>query len=166
MPKDLKNGLRIRAIRRSDNAVLERIIHTALAEFDADGPGFASEDAETPRLYETYRPPGRFFYAVVTPKGRVVGGGGIGPLDGGRRRTCELRKMYFLKTARGKGMGRRLLALCLKNAKRSGYTRCYLETLKHMKAARRLYEKAGFVRTCRMGRTAHCGCDTWYIKRL
>lgn len=166
MPERSKNGLRIRAIRKSDNAALERIVHTALREFDADRPGFASMDAETPRLYESYRPSGRFFYAVVTPKGRVVGGGGIGPLEGGRGRICELRKMYFLKTARGKGLGRRLLERCLKSAKRSGYTRCYLETLKHMKAARALYEKMGFRRTRHMGRTSHCGCDTWYVKRL
>ena len=130
-------------------------------------PGFAWADDETPRLYQSYRGDRRAFYVIEASSGRIVGGAGIAPLDGGAPNTCELRKMYFLKAARGKGLGREMLRLCLKTAKGLGYTRCYLETLARMRAARRLYEKSGFRQLGRpMGATGHFACDAWYLKRL
>ena len=160
-------NLRIRAIQKRDDSALTRIIRKALGEFDADRPGFASHDPETRAMYAAYRARRRAFYVVVTSTGQVVGGGGIAPLGGGRPGTCELRKMYFLRSIRGRGMGRRLLRRCLRRAKALGYAQCYLETLARMKAARRLYESEGFREIpAPRGKTGHFGCDAWYLKRL
>ena len=76
----------------------------------------------------------------------VEGGGGIAPLAGGDDDTCELRKMYFLPSARGLGAGAALMARCLDAARGFGFPQCYLETLTGMDAAMRLYERSGFRR--------------------
>jgi len=81
--------------------------------------------------------------------------------------TCELRKMYFLTEARGKGLGQKMLEMTLAGARTAGFKKCYLETLAHMKAAKRLYEKAGFSPlTCSLGNTGHGGCDSFYLMQL
>jgi putative acetyltransferase len=93
----------------------------------------------------------------------LVGGGGIGPLAGGDVNTCELKKMYFLPSGRGKGFGKQALLQCIKTAKELGYTYCYLETFNTMKEAMALYEKVGFRKIPGpMGSTGHFACDTFY----
>ena len=99
--------------------------------------------------------------------GKVVGGGGVAPLVGGDDDICELRKMYFLKSARGLGIGSEMLRRCLDAARSHGFRWCYLETLAGMNDAIRLYERHGFHRIgAPRGRTGHCGCDTWYLREL
>lgn len=156
----------LRPIEPRDDAAVASIIRTVMPEFGASGPGFAIHDAEVDTMCAVYRLP-RSAYFVVDVNGVVVGGGGIAPLAGGDGSTCELRKMYFLPSARGLGAGRALLELCLAAAKQHGFTRCYLETLNSMTQARRLYEAAGFARldgAC--GATGHFSCDAWYAKAL
>ena len=96
-----------------------------------------------------------------------MGGAGIGPLLGGPSDVCELKKMYVLREARGRGLGRQLMERSLEAARRAGYRRCYLETLEHMTEARGLYESRGFrPLDAPMGSTGHSGCNGWYIREL
>ena len=159
----LETMLRIRPIRSADDAAVAAIIRTVMPEFGADGPGFAIHDAEVDAMTAAYPPPRAAYFVVVGEDDRPVGGGGVGPLAGGEATTCELRKMYFLKAARGQGMGERLITKCLETARALGYTTCYLETLTGMDAAQKLYEKMGFRRrSCALGATGHGGCDRYY----
>jgi len=159
-------GITIRRIRRADDESVARIIRTVMTEFGATGPGFAIHDPEVNAMHTAYSGPRKAFF-VVTDGTAVVGGGGIAPLGGTRNRVCELRKMYFLPRTRGMGLGARLLARCLEAAREMGYQRCYLETLRSMTAARRLYERTGFVAVDKpMGETGHFGCDAWYVRKI
>lgn len=158
--------VRIRPIRPEDNAAMARIIRDVMTEFGAVGPGYSINDAEVDTMYEAYHGP-RAAYFVIEDDGRLVGGGGVAPLEGGDPAVCELRKMYFVPGLRGRGLGRRLLALCLDAARERGFRQCYLETLAGMSAAQRLYEAAGFRRIERsMGRTGHTSCNTFYVMDL
>jgi putative acetyltransferase len=75
--------------------------------------------------------------------------------------------MYFLREVRGLGFGQDLIDRCLAAAKRFGFKRCYLETLKSMHQARALYQKNGFRELCGpMGNTGHFSCDTWFAREL
>ena len=56
-------------------------------------------------------------YFVAELAERIVGGAGIGPLPRAEPHVCELRKMYLLSSARGHGIGRRLLETCLEEAR-------------------------------------------------
>lgn len=156
----------IRPIEPRDSAAVAAIIRTVMPEFGAVGPGFAINDPEVDDMYHAYSRP-RCAYFVLELDGRAAGGGGIAPLEGGSRDTCELRKMYFLPEARGLGHGRAMLTCCLDAAVRHGFRQVYLETLKTMTGARRLYEAFGFEpRATPLGATGHFGCDAWFVKDL
>lgn len=156
----------IRPIRRRDDKAMANVIRTVMPEFGADGPGFAIHDAEVDTLTRSYSAK-RHGYFVVVKDGRVVGGGGFGPLKGEATKACELRKMYLLPEARGCGLGEALLRKCLAEAKKSGFKQCYLETTSRMIQAQGLYQKLGFAPLSGpKGKTGHFACDRWYIKDL
>ena len=157
----------IRSIDQTDNVEIAKVIRTVMTSFGAIGEGFSIEDPEVDQMYEAYQESQSAMYVVVGKEGNVLGCGGFAPLIGGDADTCELRKMYFLPEARGKGLGRKMLEMALIGAKEKGFKKCYLETLEHMTAARKLYEKAGFLPlTCSMGNTGHSGCDSFYLIEL
>ncbi len=156
----------IRPIEQRDDATIARIIRAVMPEFGADGPGFAIHDAEVDTMSTAYSRP-RSAYFVIEADGAVQGGAGIAPLDGGDADVCELRKMYFLESLRGRGAGRAAIDRCLEAARAFGFKRCYIETLTGMDAAQRLYLANGFERiSCAMGGTGHHGCDRYYIRTL
>ncbi len=160
------NGWHIRPIRAGDDAVMARIIRTVMPEFGACGSGFAISDPEVDWMSKAYAAP-RHAYFVVERDGEVLGGAGIAPLEGGDADTCELRKMYFLREARGSGAGTAMMTRCLDAARDAGFRRCYLETLTGMDAAMRLYERSGFAPIDGpMGATGHGGCNTFYLRAL
>jgi putative acetyltransferase len=157
---------RIRPIEPRDNAAVAAVIRTVMPEFGADGPGFAIHDAEVDDMHASYSR-ARSAYFVVERDGKVIGGGGVAPLDGGEADVCELRKMYFLSEARGIGAGARMMRLCLDKAREFQFKRCYLETLTGMDAAQSLYRKHGFASIAApMGGTGHFSCDRFYIREL
>jgi putative acetyltransferase len=159
-------GASVRRIRPEDDASIAAVIRTVMPEFGAEGPGFAIHDPEVDCMSAAYPDP-RALYLVVELDGRVVGGGGVGPLAGADDGTCELRKMYFLKEARGRGLGRRLIEHCITAARGMGYRSMYLETLTGMDAAQNLYERLGFRRLdCQLGATGHFACDRYYALTL
>jgi putative acetyltransferase len=156
----------IRPIERRDNAAMADIIKTAMTEFGAVGPGYSIVDDEVNAMFESYSPK-RCAYWVAVRNGTVIGGAGIAPLKEGDTDTCELKKMYFRAEARGKGLGGRLIRLCLDKARELRYRRCYLETLQRMTAANKLYEHHGFEKLPKpMGNTGHYKTDNWYVKEL
>ena len=156
----------IRPIRPADDPVMAVIIREVMTSFGAYGPGYSINDPEVDAMSAHYPEPRAAFF-VVEEDGRVLGGGGIGPLAGADADVCELRKMYFLPEARGRGLGERMLLRCLDAARERGYRRCYLETLSGMDAAMRLYTKAGFKPLCGpLGSTGHSGCDRHYLLEL
>ncbi len=156
----------IRPVAKEDNRKIADIIRTVMPEFGANGPGFAIHDSEVDDIFSAYQPP-RAAYFVCERRGKIVGGGGVAPLEGGDPRICELKKMYFLPRARGKGLGQRVLNQCLDAAKAIGFEYCYLETFNTMSNAMKLYEKNGFKRIPGpLGNTGHFGCDIFYKKKL
>jgi len=77
----IMDSVTIRAIGSEDNGAVARLIRETLAEYGAVGPGFASEDPEVDAMYEAYDREGAGYF-VVERQGRVIGGGGFGPLAG------------------------------------------------------------------------------------
>lgn len=158
--------IKVRSVEQEDNQELAKVIRAVLIEMGVPKVGTAYEDKALDMMYETYNHPKRNYY-VVEDQGKIIGGGGIAPLEGGDSNICELQKMYFLSEARGKGIGLDMINTCLDFAKTQGFSQCYLETMPYMEAARKLYRKVGFTSLDKpMGDTGHYSCQEWMIKEL
>ncbi len=80
-------------------------------------------------------------YLVVSEDGVPVAGGGVKRLGA---TLCEVKRMYVVPAARGRGHARRLL-LALEDAARAlGHTRARLDTGPKQAHAQALYESAGY----------------------
>jgi putative acetyltransferase len=159
-------GFLIRPVAADDNDALARLLRDVMEEFGATGAGTSLHDPELLDMASAYAGHGSAYF-VIESAGGLVGGGGLGPLAGGEPDVCELRKMYLRPAARGRGLGRAILARCLDAARQLGYKRLYLETRQTMRQARRLYEHNGFMPVGKpIGHTGHFGCDAWYVRDL
>jgi putative acetyltransferase len=114
----------------------------------------AAQQAEMLELYEGEADigPAREASMFVEPDGvflvvrdgeRAVACGGIARFDATR---AELKRMYVLPEARGRGLGRRVLVELEAEARRLGYRALVLETGDRQEAALGLYISAGFER--------------------
>jgi len=159
--------LNIREIQEKDNPIIVDLVVNTLHEFGAQGPGFASSDVELKNMYAAYQADDKRFF-VVELNGKVLGCGGIAPLDGKEGSgICELRKMYFDKKLRGQGAGKQLIDLCIKTAKEIGFSTMYLETIPEMQVAQKLYKSRGFeYLTSAKGNTCHSACQVFMQKVL
>ncbi len=158
--------MKVRKIQREDNAAIASVIRNVLIEHNVPLVGTALSDPQVDLMFETYDKSGACYF-VVEDDGKIVGGCGIDHLEGADETVCELQKMYFLKSARGKGLGKIIIENCLAFAKENNYKNCYLETMEYMKAAQKLYAKSGFEYIeNRMGSTGHSSCPVFMLKKI
>lgn len=80
---------------------------------------------------------------VALDRGEVVGSVALRDLGD---KEFELKRMYLRSAHRGRGLGKRLLAIPLEWARANGATVIRLDTSERMVAARGLYEAHGFRR--------------------
>ncbi|HNX56981.1 MAG TPA: GNAT family N-acetyltransferase [Prolixibacteraceae bacterium] len=159
--------MNIRAIKATDNKDLAEIVRTTLVEFGANHPGTVFFDSTTDALYELFQQPKSAYFVAENDRGKIIGGGGIYPTEGLPPDTCELVKMYLLPEARGIGLGRKIIAMCLEKAVENGFSRVYLETMPELSLALKAYEKFGFEYiNSPLGNSGHFGCDLHMIKIL
>jgi putative acetyltransferase len=156
----------IRKVQRQDDNKLSELIKQVMTEIGASGSGFSIHDPEVLAMSLNYAD-ARSGYFVLVRGEEVLGGAGFAQLSGAEQITCELRKMYFYPAARGLGKAQEMLTLIFDHALAAGYTQMYLETVESASAARKLYERNGFVQIgCAKGNTGHGGCDTFYEREL
>ena len=156
----------IRPINESDNKHISVILREVLIEMDIPRIGSAYEDPEINNMYESYQS-NRSIYFVVEENNKILGGAGVNQLKNGDINICELQKMYFHKSIRGRGIGDKMIELCLNFAVVSNYKKCYIETMPNMVDAQKLYIKKGFKYIDNpLGNTGHTACPIWMLKNL
>lgn len=82
-------------------------------------------------------------FLVLIDDGRVVGSGAIRRLNDD---ICELKRMWFLKDYRGRGLGMKMTHMLLDFARKTGYKKVRLDTTDKEKQAQalKLYKRIGF----------------------
>lgn len=162
----MESSVIIREIAQKDNATVAKLIRKVLVDLGVPKVGTAYADKALDRLFENYNIPNASYFVVVE-NARVIGCAGIAPLDTYEGNLCELQKMYFLEAARGKGIGAKMMQICLDRAKEFGFEKVYLETMPYMEAAQKLYVKSGFkYLNAPMGNTGHFSCPIWMLKDI
>ncbi len=130
---------RIRDFAGSDAPAVARLVESVLREFRL-WRGHRGKLGDLEDIPGTYLSP-RGKFLVVEQEGRVIGCGGLRPRPKG---VGEIRRMYLLKSARGRGLGGRVLRRLLEHARWTGSRRLVLESSRRFEAALALYRKAGF----------------------
>ena len=156
----------IREIQEKDNHKIKQVLISVMTEFGVPDHGTALQDDELDNMSNAYIENNSIYYVVLADN-IICGGAGISKLKGTNKNICELQKMYFLPTIRGKGIGSNLITKCLDFAKKSQYNLCYIETMYNMIGAQNLYKKNGFVYIDHpMGDTGHSSCPVWMTLEL
>jgi GNAT superfamily N-acetyltransferase len=106
--------------------------------WDASFEGLVAEIAA--QFIKNFKP-GRERCWIAERDGAVVGSVFVVQAD---EHTAQLRMLYVESSARGLGLGRRLVDECLAFARHAGYRRMMLWTNGVLVSARRIYEAAGF----------------------
>lgn len=133
------NNFTLRPATNVDCPEVQALIFAVLREY-----GLAPDPDQTDRdladLQGHYFDHGGYF-GVVEEAGVIIATVGLSKVDA---TTCELRKMYALPLARGKGLGRYLLDFAIDKAKSWGCERMTLETASVLVEAIGLYRRYGF----------------------
>ena len=155
-----------RKIRKEDNEVLASMIRLVFEEHDAPRNGTVYSDPTTDELFTLFSHPGSVLW-VAELAGIPVGCCGIYPTEGLEGHCVELVKFYLAREARGHGIGRQLMDLCIRSARELGYRELYLESLPEFSKAVRIYEKLGFRELSQpMGNSGHSTCSIWMLLDL
>jgi putative acetyltransferase len=148
----------IRAWQPGDRTSAAEVIRQVLAEY-----GLAWEpegaDRDVLQVEACYLQIGGEFW-VVQQQDQIVGTAAYYPIERGTN-AVEIRKMYLLPEARGRGLGRFLLEQLEAAIAQRGFSQIWIETASVLKEAVQLYEAHGYqpatgVETAR--------CDRVYVK--
>lgn len=158
--------LSFKKIIKSDNTAIKEIVVNSMLELGADPKTSIIADPLLNTMFENFQKD-KAVYFVVKENEEILGGCGVNQLDGTTENICELQRMFLKKEARGKGIGKKLISMCLDAARDFGYNKIYLETSGAMTAARELYLKTGFSYIDKpLGNTGHGGCNKWMVLEL
>ena len=150
----------IRDWQTGDRISASEVIHSVLIDYGLPWESTGA-DRDVIEVEECYLTTGGEFW-VIEKQNTIVGTSAYYPILRGKN-AVEIRKMYLLPIARGKGLGRYLLqelesAIALRN-----FDQIWIETASVLAEAVQLYETSGYlpaegVETPR--------CDRVYFKNL
>lgn len=140
MDLKMQNVTYRRACNR-DSEVIKYILKDTFEEYGINLPGnYSFSDIEN--LEEEYlNLSGEFI--VLIKKHNIIGFFALLP---SHNNQIELKRLYLIASQRGKGLGKHLLTMALRIAKKTGNYRIHLETTSKFIEAVALYRKFGFVK--------------------
>src|SRR6218665_1822598 len=101
---------------------------------------FEEELAKLPAKYA--EPEGSIFLARVD--GASAGCVALWKLEEG---VCEMKRLYLRPDFQGLGLGKKLAYVIMEEAKKKGYKKMKLDTLRRLESANRLYQSLQFTET-------------------
>ncbi|MEL7035598.1 MAG: GNAT family N-acetyltransferase [Cyanobacteria bacterium J06592_8] len=150
----------IRSWEQRDREAAFNLIASVLSEYGLNcEPTGADEDVYNVEAF--YQQTGGEFW-VIESQDQIVGTAAYYPIKRGQK-AVEIRKMYLLPSARGKGLGRFLLTCLEETIKAKGFQEIWIETASVLKEAIKLYESSGYEPTTGVETQR---CDRIYKKIL
>jgi GNAT superfamily N-acetyltransferase len=122
-----------------DSSAARRLLEAFRREVVEYYPSWSPAVGPTADPQEFEPPAGAFL--IVYADGEAVGCGGFKRLDSG---TAEIKRMFVSPSARGRGIGRRILEHLEGGARDAGYASIRLDTGDRLPAALDLYRAAGY----------------------
>jgi putative acetyltransferase len=133
-------GFSVRLATKDDVLAIRAVLLIVRCEYGVLGE-IGADDPDLDDLELNYFRCGGCFEVAEDAAKRIVGCAGLYPLNA---RRAELCKMYLEESARGRGLGKRLLEDLLAAARRGGFREVWLETNSVLTEAIGLYRKYGF----------------------
>ena len=131
---------KLRPASNDDRSAVENLVFAVLAEYDLT-PDPDGTDSDLHDIERSYHAAGGAFDVLVTSSDEIIGTVALLRVSAS---VAELRKMYLAPSARGQGLGRRLLEHALGRATALGFSSIVLETASVLHEAVSLYERYGF----------------------
>lgn len=144
------------AMRYADGATDMDAVRALFREYEAAlgvSPCFEGFEAELAGLPGGYAGAGGCIF-LAEADGRPAGVVALRAVD---EATGEMRRLYVRPSTRGLGLGRRLAACVVDEARKRGCRRLRLHTLSRLTEAVALYRSMGFVETAPVDGVAHGG---------
>ncbi len=130
----------VRSATNDDCGRVQALVFGVLREYSLE-PDLDGTDRDIADIEAHYINRGGTFELIEDKQGNLLGTVGLYPMT---PETVELRKMYFSKALRGRGIGKKTLERMIETARAMGFKKIYLETASVLKEAVHLYEKFGF----------------------
>ena len=130
--------IELRRVRGDDPVALELL--AAMEAWVTENFGPATPDRTSTVTADEMAPPDGAF-VVLYEDGEPVAGGGLRRLG---EEVAEIKRMFVVPAARGRGIGRRVLDELEAVAGELGYRRLRLDTAQSMTTAMALYRAAGY----------------------
>lgn len=131
----------VRSASNDDCERVQALVFGVLREYSL-APDLEGTDRDIADIEAHYIKRGGIFEIIEDKQGRLLGTVGLYPMTAD---VVELRKMYFSKELRGRGIGTKILERMIETARAKGFKKIYLETATVLKEAVHLYEKFGFL---------------------
>jgi len=139
LPENLSH-LTIRSATNDDRESVAELVFGVLREFGLEADP-KTTDADLQDIEANYLQRGGLFEVIEDEQANLLGSVGLYSIN---KTTCELRKMYFIPSARGLGLGKYILQRAIAQARELGFKEIVLETSSKLIAANRLYRQFGF----------------------
>ena len=149
----IENGeILARPATNADCEKVKALVFGVLSEYGLESDPNGT-DADLNDIEANYIKAGGLFEILEDAQGNLLGTVGLFPIDA---KIVELRKMYFDKSLRGRGFGKKTLERMIERARELKFKRIYLETASVLREAIGLYEKYGFKPTREGIHSARC----------
>ena len=155
----------IRKIKETDNAAVAALVRDNLEAVGLDIPGTAYFDEGLDHLSDSYTDEKSGYFVLEDDEGEVIGGIGFAGFDA-MKDTAELQKLYLKESAKGSGLGYKLIDHVENGMRKAGYKYSYLETHDVLQAAIHLYEKSGYEEIERPKEIGHSTMNRFFLKTL
>ena len=164
-PIPLSPSIILRPWQPSDRTNAANLIQSVLTEYDLPWQP-ESADRDVVEVEDCYQAVGGEFWVLIRQNQdgeELVGTAAYYPVPR-EASAVEIRKMYFLPSIRGLGLGRRVLGILEGAIAQKGFSEIWIETVSTMKAAVHLYETSGYQLDA--GDVETWRCDRCYTKKL